>query len=75
MLFVHTWSNIYIICLLSYDLSHDLGHYSPQRIQTAMSLYSNSLSALVLLVDNRINSYSGIKSGIFLIIDILFINN
>jgi hypothetical protein len=34
---------------------------TPQRIQTAMSLYSNSLSALVLLVDNRINSYIGIK--------------
>lgn len=33
----------------------------PQRLQTAMSLYSNSLSGLVLLVDNRINSYTGIK--------------
>ncbi|XP_028416448.1 protein C12orf4 homolog [Dendronephthya gigantea] len=33
----------------------------PQRIQTAMSLYSQSLSGLVLLVDNRINSYTGIK--------------
>ena len=35
----------------------------PQRIQTAMSLYSQSLSGLVLLVDNRINSYTGIKKG------------
>jgi len=26
-----------------------------------MSLYSNSLSGLVLLVDNRVNSYSGLK--------------
>ncbi|RWS12722.1 hypothetical protein B4U79_00856 [Dinothrombium tinctorium] len=34
---------------------------SPQRIQTAMSMYSNTLSGLVLLVDNRVNSYSGIK--------------
>ncbi|XP_035209060.1 protein C12orf4 homolog isoform X1 [Stegodyphus dumicola] len=33
----------------------------PQRLQTAISLYSNNLSGLVLLVDNRINSYSGIK--------------
>jgi len=41
--------------------SHNFGQNTPQRIQTAMSLYSNSLSALVLLVDNRINSYSGIK--------------
>lgn len=33
----------------------------PQRLQTAMSLYSNSLCGLVLLVDNRLNSYTGIK--------------
>ncbi|KAM9311006.1 ferry endosomal RAB5 effector complex subunit 3 [Gastrophryne carolinensis] len=32
-----------------------------QRLQTALSLYSTSLRGLVLLVDNRINSYSGIK--------------
>ncbi|XP_060698864.1 protein C12orf4 homolog isoform X3 [Hemiscyllium ocellatum] len=32
-----------------------------QRLQTALSLYSTSLSGVVLLVDNRINSYSGIK--------------
>ncbi|KAI1292149.1 Protein C12orf4 [Halotydeus destructor] len=34
---------------------------TPQRIQTAMSLYSNALTGLVLLVDNRVNSYTGIK--------------
>lgn len=34
---------------------------TPQRIQTAMSLYSNSLTGLVLLVDNRVNNYTGIK--------------
>uniref|UniRef100_T1JFI6 Macro domain-containing protein n=1 Tax=Strigamia maritima TaxID=126957 RepID=T1JFI6_STRMM len=33
----------------------------PQRLQTAMSLYSSNLCALVLLVDKRINSYTGIK--------------
>lgn len=31
------------------------------RLQTALSLYSTSLCGLVLLVDNRINSYTGIK--------------
>ncbi|XP_062449218.1 protein C12orf4 homolog isoform X3 [Rhea pennata] len=31
------------------------------RLQTAMSLYSASLCGLVLLVDNRISLYSGIK--------------
>jgi len=34
---------------------------SPQRLQTAMGLYSNSLTGLVLLVDCRLNSLSGIK--------------
>ncbi|XP_062513274.1 protein C12orf4 homolog [Corticium candelabrum] len=37
------------------------GTPDPQRLQMAMSLYSTSLSGLVLLVDNRISSYSGIK--------------
>ncbi|XP_038051714.1 protein C12orf4 homolog [Patiria miniata] len=33
----------------------------PQRLQTAMSLFSCSLSGLILMVDDRINSYTGIK--------------
>ncbi|MPC33482.1 Protein C12orf4 [Portunus trituberculatus] len=33
----------------------------PQRIQTSMSLYSHNLNGLVLLVDDRINTYTGIK--------------
>ncbi|XP_071809062.1 FERRY endosomal RAB5 effector complex subunit 3-like [Asterias amurensis] len=33
----------------------------PQRLQTAMSLFSGSLSGLILMVDDRINSYTGIK--------------
>lgn len=37
------------------------GSALPHRLQTAMSLYSNNLCAMVLLVDNRINSYVGIK--------------
>ncbi|MGH0119281.1 UNVERIFIED_CONTAM: hypothetical protein FKN15_026961 [Acipenser sinensis] len=37
------------------------------RLQTALSLYSTLLCGLVLLVDNRINSYSGIKRGEFYI--------
>ncbi|KAF3689109.1 Protein C12orf4 -like protein [Channa argus] len=32
-----------------------------RRLQTALSVYSTSLCGLVLLVDNRVNSYSGIK--------------
>ncbi|XP_067951696.1 FERRY endosomal RAB5 effector complex subunit 3-like [Watersipora subatra] len=33
----------------------------PQRLQTALSLYSQKLCGMVLLVDDRLNSYSGIK--------------
>lgn len=33
----------------------------PQRLQTAMSLYSNSLCGMIMLVDNRLNSYTGLK--------------
>ncbi|XP_060784337.1 protein C12orf4 homolog isoform X1 [Neoarius graeffei] len=37
------------------------GSVKLRRLQTAFSLYSSSLCGLVLLVDNRVNSYSGIK--------------
>ncbi|KAM6946486.1 ferry endosomal RAB5 effector complex subunit 3 [Aplochiton taeniatus] len=40
---------------------HGSGGAKLRRLQTAMSLYSSSLCGLVLLVDNRVNSYSGIK--------------
>lgn len=33
----------------------------PQRLQTAMTLYSESLSALILLVDDRLHTSTGIK--------------
>ncbi|KAG1714460.1 Protein C12orf4 [Nymphon striatum] len=33
----------------------------PQRLQTAMALYSTNLCGMVLLVDDRLNSFSGIK--------------
>ena len=35
----------------------------PQRLQTAMSLYSNNLSGIILLVDDRFHSYTGIQKG------------
>lgn len=41
--------------------SHDASAIPPQRIQTSMSLYSHNLNGLVLLVDDRINTYTGIK--------------
>uniref|UniRef100_A0A8C9YEV9 FERRY endosomal RAB5 effector complex subunit 3 n=1 Tax=Sander lucioperca TaxID=283035 RepID=A0A8C9YEV9_SANLU len=40
---------------------HGSGGEKLRRLQTALSLYSSSLCGLVLLVDNRVNSYSGIK--------------
>uniref|UniRef100_A0A671URZ4 FERRY endosomal RAB5 effector complex subunit 3 n=1 Tax=Sparus aurata TaxID=8175 RepID=A0A671URZ4_SPAAU len=43
---------------------HGSGGAKLRRLQTALSLYSSSLCGLVLLVDNRVNSYSGIKREI-----------
>lgn len=59
-----TTHNIRLLACHALDLlrdSSDPSLPSPQRTQTAMSLYSNHLSGMVLLVDNRANSYSGIK--------------
>ena len=37
---------------------------NPERLQTAMSLYSSKLSALVMMVDGRVSSHSfGLKQG------------
>jgi hypothetical protein len=36
---------------------------NPERLQTAISLYSDKLSALVMMVDGRINSLVGIREG------------
>jgi len=61
-----TTHNLRLISTNVLDICRNLAGLSPaaptpQRIQTAMSLYSNSLTGLVLLVDNRVNSYTGIK--------------
>jgi hypothetical protein len=36
----------------------------PQRLQTAMSLYSNNLCGMILLTDNKFSSYTSLKKGI-----------
>lgn len=36
---------------------------NPERLQTAMSLYSSKLSAIVMMVDGRVNSLMGLKEG------------
>jgi len=36
---------------------------NPERLQTAMTLYSTRLSALVLMVDDRLNSLQGLKES------------
>ena len=51
--------------IILFSFSSGLMMAQPQRLQTAMSLYSNNLCALIMLVDNRLNSYSGIKKGKF----------
>lgn len=35
--------------------------FGAKRLMTAMSLYSSSLSAVVLTVDNRLSSHTGVK--------------
>lgn len=42
--------------------SNQSGDLQAQRLQTILSLYSNSLSGLVLLVDNNIDSISAVKA-------------
>ncbi|XP_067141961.1 FERRY endosomal RAB5 effector complex subunit 3 isoform X2 [Centruroides vittatus] len=49
------------LCRHKLNKIHGIVVPQPQRLQTAISLYSNNLCGLVLLVDNRINSYTGIK--------------
>lgn len=44
---------------------------TPQRLQTALGLYSNDLCGLVLLSDNHLGSYSGITKGITLFCRVL----
>ncbi|CAL1529220.1 unnamed protein product [Lymnaea stagnalis] len=63
-----TTHNLRLLCTDVLDLCrhkpHTIGGLvipQPQRLQTAMSLYSNNLCGLVLLADNRLNSYTGIK--------------
>ncbi|XP_067673825.1 FERRY endosomal RAB5 effector complex subunit 3-like [Haliotis asinina] len=63
-----TTHNLRLLCTDVLDLCrhrpHTIGGVmipEPQRLQTAMSLYSDSLCAIILLVDNRLNSFTGIK--------------
>lgn len=57
-----TAHNLRILAVDSLYLCDTQRIRSPQvRTQTAMSLYSHNLSAVVLLVDNHFNSYYGIQ--------------
>ncbi|KAL3877610.1 hypothetical protein ACJMK2_035304 [Sinanodonta woodiana] len=65
-----TTHNIRLLCTHVLDLCkhkiHTVGGVpvaEPQRLQTAMSLYSNTLCGMIVLVDKRLNSYTGIKRG------------
>ncbi|MCL4118735.1 UNVERIFIED_CONTAM: hypothetical protein GTU68_027377 [Idotea baltica] len=49
-----------VLQLLRYQQLDD-SDILPQRIQTSMSLYSHNLNGLVLLVNDRVNTYTGIK--------------
>ena len=64
-----TMHNIRLLCGNPLDLCrHKRGTSggvmpNPERLQTAMSLYSDKLSALVLMVSNRVSSLAGITEG------------
>ena len=47
----------------------------PHRIQTALSLYSETLTGLILLVEDRINTYSGIMKRRFALFVIYYIHH
>ena len=48
-------------CLLKPKIFFFRDELPPERIQTSMQLYARNLHGLVIMVDNRVNSYSGIK--------------
>lgn len=63
-----TTHNLRLLCTDALDLcrhrTHTVGGMvipQPQRLQTAMSLYSNNLCGMILLTDNKFSSYSGLK--------------
>ncbi|XP_061175241.1 protein C12orf4 homolog [Saccostrea echinata] len=63
-----TTHNLRLLCTDVLDLCRHKAHTvggmlipQPQRLQTAMSLYSNDLCAMIMMVDNRLNSYTGLK--------------
>ncbi|CAH1795039.1 unnamed protein product [Owenia fusiformis] len=63
-----TTHNLRLLCAEVLDLCRNIPNIiggvavpQPQRLQTAMSLYSNNLCGLILLVDNKLNSYTGLK--------------
>lgn len=63
-----TTHNLRLLCTDALDLcrhrTHTVGGMvvpQPQRLQTAMSLYSNNLCGLILLTDNNFSAYTGLK--------------
>jgi hypothetical protein len=61
-----TMHNLRLMCCNTFDLcKHGLNSeqsgISPHHLQTSLSLYSGTLSALVLLVDGKIHSHTGNK--------------
>ncbi|XP_063446108.1 protein C12orf4 homolog isoform X1 [Mytilus trossulus] len=63
-----TTHNLRLLCTDILDLcrhkTHTVGGMvipQPQRLQTAMSLYSNNLCGLILLTDNNLSMYTGLK--------------
>lgn len=58
---VDYWVKLIIIIFFIFDSS---GDPQPQRLQTALGLYSNDLCGIVLLTDTHIGSHTGLLKGI-----------
>lgn len=44
-------------------LERGMMRLNPRRIQTAMSLYTNDSSAIVIMTDREVNTITGLKEG------------
>ena len=56
--------NLRLVCADALDLCRQplTSRNDPQRLQMALSLYSNNLSGLVLLVDDRLSAFTGMET-------------
>lgn len=50
--------------------NQDSMRLNPRRIETAMSLYTSDLTAIIMTTDSQINTLSGMKEGMYTVLNI-----